>query len=51
MKIKISYGAGERLAAAVAMGALKKLFPKATVKESDAAPARRVVYMTIKEPV
>lgn len=50
MKIKIAYGPGESLQAARVSEAIREQLPTVRVKESDAHPPYKHIYITTKEP-
>lgn len=50
MKIKIAYGPGESLQAVRVSEAIRELLPAAQVKESEAHPPYKHIYLTTKEP-
>lgn len=50
MKIRIAFAPEDRMEAAAAMAALLRLFPDARLKERDAHPPFKHLYMTTKRP-
>lgn len=50
MKIKIAYGPSELIFATAVLSAVKQLLPTVKVKESDAHPPYKHIYIEIPKP-